>query len=97
MPIKGLEEVRKKLKKLEEIKQVSFAELFNPEFMAANTDFQNITEMFERSGFKHDSMEDIKAIPDEEWDSFVSANTRFSTWEEMQKVAHSQFIKKTLA
>ena len=96
MPVKGLDEARRKLKRLGEIKQVSFGELFNPEFMAANTDFQSIGEMFERSGFKHDSREDIEAIPDEEWNSFVAANTRFSSWGEMQKVAHSLFIKKTL-
>lgn len=97
MPVKGLDAVRKKLKKLEEIKQVSFGELFNPEFMAANTDFQNSGEMFERSGFKCESMEDIEAIPDDEWDVFVSANTRFDTWNEMRELAFGQFLKKSLA
>mgnify|MGYP003384897349 CR=1 FL=1 len=94
MPDKGLDEFRRKL---EQIKQVSLGELFNPEFMAANTDFQSVGEMFERSGFKCDSLEDVEAIPDEEWDAFVSANTRFETWSGMRELALGQFFKKSLA
>lgn len=97
MPVKGLDAVRKQLKKLEEIKQVSLGELFNPVFMSSNTDFQSIGEMFERSGFKSDSMEDIAAIPDDEWDAFVSAHTRFDSWSDMRELALGQFLKKSLS
>lgn len=97
MPSKGFDAVRKKLKKLEEVKQVSFGELFNPAFMSSNTDFQSIEEMFERSGFKCDSMEDIAAIPDDEWDAFVSANTLFASWNDMRELAFGQFLKKSLS
>lgn len=96
MPVKGLDAVRKKLKKLTDIKQVSFGELFNPSFMASNTDFANIQEMFDQSGFKVESQEDLAAIPDDQWDDFVTARTRFASWADMQKAAFELFMKKAL-
>lgn len=96
MAIKGVDEVKRKLKKLGEMKQVSFAELLHPDFMAGNTDFATYEEMFEQSGFKVQNAEDFAAIPDDEWDEFIQARTKFESWAEMQKVAFQQHLKRVL-
>ena len=52
--------------------------------------------MLDASGFKVESAEDFAAIPDEEWDAFVSKNTSYSSWEEMQKGAAKDYTKRQL-
>lgn len=96
MPINGLDAVKAKLAKLAELKQVSLGELFNPEFLAANTNFPDVQEMFDRSGFKVASIEDIEAIPEEEWESYIAANTQFSSWHEMREAALGELLRKHL-
>lgn len=96
MPIKGLEEARQKLQKLEDIKQVSLGQLLTPEFVSANTKFSNLDDMFQNSGFKADTAEDFAAIPDDEWDQFIASSTNFQTWEEMQKAAFQAFLARVV-
>lgn len=96
MAIKGVDEVKRKLKKLGEMKQVSFAELFHPDFMAGSTDFATYEEMFDQSGFKVETAEDFAAIPDDEWEVFIQARTQFESWAQMQKAAFEQHLKRVL-
>lgn len=95
--IKGLDKLQKNVKELSKHDHVSFAELFNPDFMKANTDFSTLEEMFAQSGFKVDTAEDFKAIPDAEWEVFITARTKFESWLEMQRVAGKAHMDKIVA
>lgn len=61
---------------------VNFTQLFNDDFMRANTKFQTMDEMLERAG-----IEDVNDLHSERFSQFVADNTRFSSWEQMYIVA----------
>lgn len=91
------EEARKKLDKLANLEgKISFPDLFPPEFMAQYSNFGTIEELFEKSGFKVESAADFEDIPDNEWEAYISQNTRFSSWEDMQKTAGNALVQRTL-
>jgi hypothetical protein len=39
--------------------------------------------LFESSGFRIESPEDFKAIPDADWDAFIGRETTFADWQAM--------------
>ncbi|MBC3946685.1 hypothetical protein H8S21_15240 [Erwinia persicina] len=92
----GIDKISKNLKKIAETKSVGFGELFNKEFLAACSSFSSLEDMFEKSGFKVETPEDFKAIPDDEWESFIIKNTSYDSWEEMQSDAGSKYFQKIL-
>lgn len=69
---------------------ISLGQSINPSFLARCSKFSSIEEMFEASGFKIETTEDFKAIPDNEWEIFITENTIYSSWEEMQIAALSE-------
>lgn len=83
----GLNDLQERLKCLSQVKQISLAELLTPTFVASCSKFANAQELFDASGFQIDSVEDFRAIPDAEWDKYISDNTTFPDWASMQKKA----------
>lgn len=100
MGFKGIDnwvgQTLKNLEELENTKEIPFHLLFNPEFLAKCSSFASLDDMFEKSGFKVETAADFKAIPDEEWENFITQNTTYSSWEEMQKDAASQYLQGIL-
>jgi hypothetical protein len=101
--ITGLDEVRRNLRKLGDRArqlhgnhEIRFDELFNPDFMARFTNYGTIDEMVQASGFKVESADDFKQIPDAKWDAFVRQSTRFANWREMQQKAASEWAARRL-
>ena len=97
----GFDELERKLQQLAENAEamdgehaVPLTELFPPTFMARNTDFATIEEMFEASGFTVATPEDFAAIPDTDWDAFIASRTRFSDWRSMQEKAATDWISR---
>jgi hypothetical protein len=90
LEITGLDELSRKLKDLGDRAQeldgqheIPLSELLTPVFVAGCSRFQSTDELFKASGFKVESTEDFKAIPDAEWDAFIGSNTAYSTWQAM--------------
>ena len=75
---------------------ISLSELCPPAFMARFTDFRTLEEMFDASGFAVETPEDFAAIPDSEWDAFISNVTRFPDWRAMQKKAVVEWARRRL-
>lgn len=99
MPFKdngGFDKIKKDLKKIEDLKQIRFDELFNPKFLSECSSFSSIDELIEKSGFKVESAEDFKSIPDDEWERFIIDNTSYDSWDEMQKDAAEKFLQNLL-
>ncbi|NUT60143.1 hypothetical protein [Herbaspirillum sp. C9C3] len=103
MEIKGLDEFSRHLKQLAEnaskidgTQNVPLPDLLTPEFMSAHTRFPNAQALFDGSGFKLDSVEDLKAIPDEDWDRYIQAESSFSSWRDMLSAAGVIWMKKKL-
>jgi hypothetical protein len=55
-----------------------------------------IEALFEAGGFEVNSPEDFAAIPDEAWEANIRAHTSFKSWEEMQRAAGAEWIKKQI-
>ncbi|MBD8669789.1 hypothetical protein OQ519_25060 [Pseudomonas lurida] len=93
---KGLDQLLKNAKDLEGTHQVKLTDTLNPEFVSSHSRFSDLEALFAASGFKIDSLEDFAAIPDDEWDKFISENTDFTSWEEMQRSGGTAYMKARL-
>lgn len=92
----GLRRLTRNLESIASKKTVSFAELFTSAFMGRHTQFASFEDLIEASGFKVESTEDFLAIPDEDWDRFIAANTSFRSWKEMQQAAGAAWLKRQI-
>ncbi|ENZ5543314.1 hypothetical protein ACGWJW_002704 [Enterococcus hirae] len=90
---KNLNQLSKNAKELDGEHSVPFDELFNEKFMIENTNFSNIDDFIEKSGF---DFSDIESIDDNELDNFVGSNTDFESWEDMKSAAGSEWVTKRL-
>ncbi|MCE9967227.1 hypothetical protein LZ654_20690 [Lelliottia amnigena] len=91
--------IRKLKENLEEVgntTQLTFPELFNSNFLRECSSFTSIEELFEKSGFKVESPEDFKAIPDDEWERFIVQNTTYDSWLEMQNDAVTKLLNERM-
>lgn len=100
MPIKidrrGLDQLIKNAKELDGKHQVKMVDMLNPQFVSAHSKFDDLASLFAASGFKIDGPDDFAAIPDDQWDAFIAANTDFENWAEMQKAGHLHYVKGRL-
>lgn len=91
--LKGLQQ---RAEQLDGQHSVPLSEIFPDEFMLRNTEFVSIAELFEASGFKVETEEDFKSIPEAEWDKFIKERTRFASWDEMKNAAAVEWAKRRL-
>lgn len=96
--VTGLDKLQKELenqvKKIEELGgNVPFVELFPETFMTTYTNFKNIQDFVDKSGFDFENMETINAT---ELDNFVREHTSFPNWEEMKNQAAEIWVNKQL-
>jgi hypothetical protein len=90
--INGLDELQKRLKSLSQVETISLGEVLTPAFVASCSRFSNVQELFDASGFQIHSTEDLKLVPDDQWDKYISDNTTFPDWLSMQKEAHREWL-----
>jgi len=96
--ITGLDEIQRKLERLRRNAQeldgtheVPFTELFPDDFMRRNTQFQTMQQMLDASGI--DKPEEIQG---EAWSQFVADHSQFSDWQDMQKAAFTEYVRRKL-
>ena len=97
----GLDDLQKQFKALEKNtnglkSEVPFKDLFTREFMGRYTSFSSIDDYLKAGGFKADSQNDFKSIPQDALDRYVSVTTKFRNWESMLKAATENYISKKL-
>jgi hypothetical protein len=93
---KKLDDLQRKAEALDGEHQVPFSELFNSSFMQQYTKYETFEALIEAGGFKVETPDDFKAIPDNEWDEHIAVTTSFSSWQEMMNQAASEWAKKQL-
>jgi len=94
--LKPLKDLERRARELDGHSNVSIPELLTPEFMTGCSRFTSAQELFDSSGFKIDSPDDFKAIPDVEWNAFISSNTSYANWEEMLSAVIGERLKRQL-
>lgn len=104
MKITGFDKLQKKLdtlaknvRKLDGQHSVPVPDLLTPTFVARHTRFKSADELFDNSGFKIESPEDFKAIPDEKWDAYIRSVSNFDGWNSMMSEATGEWAKKRRA
>lgn len=96
--IEGLDELEDQIRKLADLEGgVPMVELFDEEFMLMYTDFTSFDEMLEQSKWQVESQEDFEAIPDDEFDIYVSEYSEFPDWETMMETGSSRYFEKKLS
>lgn len=101
--ITGLKDLEAKMKdlgtraeNLDGTHKVPLTELITSSFIQSCSRFSSVEELFKASGFKIDSAEDFKALPDGQWDDFISHNTNYDSWDEILSEAVKIWTKNQL-
>ncbi|WP_455931523.1 hypothetical protein [Priestia aryabhattai] len=76
--------------------QVELGQLLNEGFMQANTNFDSLNDMFEKSPFDIKTSDDFEAIPQGQLDEFISNHSKFSSWNTMLETASTTWVAKQL-
>jgi hypothetical protein len=100
--IKGLKDIQRKLDELKRKAesasgQIPIEELLSTTFISKYSNFNSFSEMVEKSGLDPQSQEDWDLMfTSEDWNSFISNNTLFSSWEDMISTATGEHFQKHL-
>lgn len=89
------EEIDKLIKK--ETRRLSgnipFDALFNKNFMSMYTNFDTLEELLSSGGYENaESEKDIEKIQNDEFDKYIEANTKFSSWNQMYTKAGQVYV-----
>ena len=79
-----------------EIDFSNIEEEFTNDFMKNYTQFNTFEDMIDSSDFQVENQEDFEAIPDAEWDIFISQHTNFENWEDMMSQAGEVYVANHL-
>ena len=74
--LKPLDDLARRAQELEGQHEISIANLLTADFLGECSRFKSADELFEASGFNVHSVEDFKAIPDAEWDTFIGGKVK---------------------
>lgn len=91
-----LEELSRRVQKLEGPRDVPITELLTSTFLSSCSRFKSVSELFNASGFRLESPADFAAIPDDKWDDFIQTNTTYGSWRQMLSAASAQWAKREL-
>lgn len=76
--------------------EVSVDDLFTEQFMREHTEVTSFEEFVERSQWEVESEEDFEAIPEDEFDTYVSNNSDFDSWEDMYGTAATEWMAREI-
>ena len=94
--IRRLADLERKAAELAGARSIRISELFPASFMIEHTNFGTIQEMLDASGFPASTTEEFAAIPDDEWDVFVSSRTKFPSWQAMLEAGTAHWVSSKL-
>jgi len=76
--------------------EIPFTELFPEQFMRLYTEFDSMEAFLDASQWQVDTQEELREIPDEPFDEYVSEHTDFPNWEVMYEAATQRFLDRRL-
>ena len=78
------------------MKQMTFQELFNKEFMKQNSKFTSLDDMLFKSGLGLTSPADIERVNQDKWNAFIARNTECENWHQFGKLAMIEWMKTVI-
>jgi hypothetical protein len=76
--------------------QISFDELFTPDFMRTYSEFDSIDAFLDASPWTVESEADFKRIPEAKFDAYIDERTGFNSWEAMLAAATREWLSRQL-
>lgn len=95
--IDSLKSLEKNVHNLEGTHTISFDKLFTKTFMEKHTDCSSFDGFLKAGNFVVNSQEDFEAIPDDEFDQYVSHATNFDSWADMLNQATKDYLSSELS
>ena len=90
---KELEELQNKAKSLEDM-EISFDKLFTNSFMQQHANVSSFDDFLSNGKFHAETTEEFEAIPEDEFDLYVSSSTDFDNWNDMLSAATDIYLEK---
>lgn len=76
--------------------RITFQELFNPQFLEANSKFTSMDDMIWRSGFGIMNLMEVENVNQDKWNEYIAKNTEYQTWHDFGKLAMIEWMKLKL-
>jgi len=86
------EELRARAADAPRSEDIDVTDVFDDEFVSANTEFDTFDELIAASPSEADSAAELELIPDGTWDSFVAEHTVFDDEEELVLEARDHWV-----
>lgn len=93
---KRLNDLQHRVKDLDGDRFLPISELLTEAFLSKHTRFSRVEDIFDNSGFKVESQEDLAAIPDDKWDEYIRSVSDFADWKSMLSAATQEWAAKKL-
>ncbi|WP_286978240.1 hypothetical protein [Pseudomonas sp.] len=87
--LSGLKKLQENMEKLQGTREVPLSEVINAKFVSSHSRFSDFDNLLAEIGVT--TKEQFEALPDEEFDAFIAANTDFEGWLDMQQQAMSAY------
>ena len=75
---------------------ITFENIFNLEFLKANSKFTSMDDMIWRGGFGIMNLMEVENVNQDKWNEYIAKNTECKTWHEFGKLAMIDWMKVTL-
>ena len=75
---------------------VTFENLFNPNFLKANSKFTSMDDIIWRSGFGIMNLLEVENVNQDKWNAYIAGHSDCSTWHEFGKLAMVVWMKSKL-
>ena len=75
---------------------ITFENIFNLEFLKANSKFTSMDDMIWRSGFGIMNLMEVENVNQDKWNEYIAKNTECETWHDFGKVAMIDWMKNKL-
>jgi hypothetical protein len=101
MQITGLNELQRTLKNISNRASTlggthKLSDVLTPSFIQQHSRFKSVEELIEASGFAAKNTEEFVAVPSDQRDPFIRANTTYRSWDEMLQAGSQIWVKKKM-
>ena len=90
----GLKKLQKNLQNMAGTHTIPITDVLTPEFVSNHSRFPDFETLLAEAGIT--TKEEFKAYPDADFDAFISANTDFESWLDMQRQGGTAYAKRQL-
>lgn len=92
--LSGLKKIQDNMEVLEAADAIPLSEAITAQFVSRHSRFSDFDSLLAEIGVT--TKEEFIALPDEDFDAFIAANTDFESWLEMQQTGVAEYAEAKL-